>query len=131
MPQPQLDDRDILCPTGRGLGGSSAINFGSWLLGHREDFNQWADIVGDDTWKWDIQGGVKERFRKIEAIHDNLDDDQSRIVSRDAIKQHSTSGMVDLSYNQVWSTLEWQTFKAAEEFGVSWDVLRVGYTNIN
>lgn len=118
-PQPQLDGREIVCPCGRGLGGSSAINFSCWLLGHREDFNQWADVVGDDSWKWEGPGGVKERFGKIEALHANLDEQQAKIVSTEAIEQHSKDGMVDISYNQVWPELEWLTFKAATEFGVS------------
>jgi choline dehydrogenase-like flavoprotein len=117
-PQPQLDDREIACPCGRGLGGSSAINFCAWLLGHREDFNKWADVVGDDSWKWEGPNGVKERFRRIEALHTNLDEKQAKIVSKDAVEEHSKDGMVDLSYNQVWSELEWLSFKAVTEFGV-------------
>ncbi|KAG0644978.1 alcohol dehydrogenase [Hyphodiscus hymeniophilus] len=117
VPQPQLDGREIQCPCGRGLGGSSAVNFCCWLIGHREDFNTWADLVGDDAWKWEGQGGVKQRFRKIEAVHDNLDERQDKIVSKDAIKQHSQEGKVDVSYNQVWAELEWLSFSAAREFG--------------
>jgi choline dehydrogenase-like flavoprotein len=125
IPQPQLDGREIQCPRGRGLGGSSAINFCCWLIGHREDFNQWAEIVGDDAWSWEGHGGVKERFRKIEALHTNLDDKQATIVSKEAVEEHSKSGMVDLSYNQVWPELEWLSFKAAKEFGVSFNTFYV------
>lgn len=127
-PQPQLNDREIGCPCGRGLGGSSAINFCCWLIGHREDFNKWADLVGDDSWKWEGQRGVKQRFRKIEALHTNLDDQQAKIVSKEAIEQHSKNGLVDLSYNQIWPELEWLSFKAATEFGVGHKVSRIPYT---
>ena len=123
--QPQLDGREIQCARGRGLGGSSAINFCCWLIGHREDFNQWAEIVGDDAWSWEGHGGVKERFKKIEALHTNLDDEQATIVNKEAVKEHSKSGMVDLSYNQVWPELEWLSFKAAKEFGVRFNIFHV------
>ena len=125
IPQPQLNNRQIQCPRGRGLGGSSAINFCAWLIGHREDFNQWAEVVGDDAWRWEGQLGVKERFKKIEALHTNLNNEQATIVSKEAVEEHSKSGMVDVSYNEVWPELEWLSFKAAKEFGASLHTLPV------
>lgn len=119
IPQLHLDSRKIACPRGRGLGGSSAINFASWLIGHRDDFNQWAALVGDECWKWDGECGVKKRFRKIENLHANIDGQQADILSRDALAKHSKNGMVDLSFNQIWPELESLSFQAAKEFGVS------------
>lgn len=51
---------------GRGLGGSTAINFSCWIVGADEDFNEWAKKVGDETWKW---ANVKERLKKLETYH--------------------------------------------------------------
>jgi choline dehydrogenase-like flavoprotein len=118
-PQAHLDNRKIACPRGRGLGGSSAINFSCWLVGHKEDFNQWATLVGDDCWNWEGENGVKERFKKIENLHAETDPQQPDLFDQDALADHSRNGMVDLSYNRVWSKAESLTYQAAKEWGVS------------
>lgn len=119
IPQPQLDNRIISCPRGRGLGGSSAINFSCWLIGDKNDFNHWADLVDDPAWKWEGEGGVKKRFRKIENVHESLTDEQAKYVSRHALDQHSHDGMVDVSYPHIWSNLDFWAMEAGKEYGVS------------
>jgi choline dehydrogenase-like flavoprotein len=47
IPQAHLNGREIMCPRGRGLGSSSAIRFSRWLIGDKEDFNEWANLVDD------------------------------------------------------------------------------------
>lgn len=119
-PQNQLLGQEIPCARGRGLGGCSAINFSCWLLGHKEDFNEWANQVGDPCWKWEGEGGVKERFRRIENVHCEVNDEQARkYLDMEAQSLHSKNGAVDLSYDQIWTDLERTTFEAAEHLGVS------------
>jgi choline dehydrogenase len=43
VPQAALDGRLIPFPRGKGLGGSSAINAQLWTVGHRADYDGWAD----------------------------------------------------------------------------------------
>lgn len=62
-PEPGLDGRSIPYARGKGLGGSSILNFGVYLYGSGEDYNRWADLVGDESWKWD---NVKKSFAEIE-----------------------------------------------------------------
>lgn len=118
-PQKHLNGRKIACARGKGLGGSSAINFSCWLIGHREDFNEWAEQVQDPCWKWDGDGGVRNRFRKIENFHDELDDVQATIVDKEAQSNHATRGTVDLTFDTKWTHLETTTFAAVKEFGAS------------
>lgn len=118
IPQAQLDGREIACARGRGLGGSSAINFAAWLIGDREDFNEWAEKVDDPAWKWDGPGGVKQRFRKIENLNFEGNENQLSYLNKDAQNQHSKQGKVNLSYAQE-SQIATETFKAAKELGVS------------
>jgi len=117
-PQAHLDNRKIACPRGRGLGGSSAINFSCWLVGHKEDFNQWAALTGDDCWKWEGESGVKERFKKIENLHTESDLQRPHLFDQEALAAHSRIGKVDLSYNQVWLEAEALSYQAAKEWGV-------------
>jgi choline dehydrogenase len=51
VPQPELDDREIVFPCGRVLGGSAAINAMMVLRGHREDYEAWAES-GCSGWSW-------------------------------------------------------------------------------
>ena len=41
-PQPRLDDREVVFPRGRMLGGSAAMNAMMILRGHRADYDAWA-----------------------------------------------------------------------------------------
>lgn len=62
-PEPALNGRSVPYARGKGLGGSSIINFGVYLYGSSEDYNRWADLVGDDTWRWE---SVQKSFQEIE-----------------------------------------------------------------
>jgi len=66
VPQKHLKGQEIDYSRGKGLGGSTAINFSCWVIGADEDFNEWARKVDDDAWSWTR---VKERFKKIENYH--------------------------------------------------------------
>jgi choline dehydrogenase-like flavoprotein len=118
-PQTHLAGQQLPIIRGKGLGGSSAINYCCWLIGHKDDFNQWAAEVEDDAWKWEGPGGVKERFRKIERMQGELDEKTARYINREAQELHSKNGNVDISYNHLLGDLELNAFKAAEEIGVS------------
>ena len=52
-PQEHCAGREIDYARGRGMGGSSAINFGVYTIGARDDYNEWARIVNDDFFDWD------------------------------------------------------------------------------
>lgn len=40
-------------PRGRGLGGTSNLNFLAWIRGHPLDYDQWAEITGDKRWSYE------------------------------------------------------------------------------
>ena len=51
-PQPRLDDREVVFPRGRMLGGSAAMNAMMILRGHRSDYDAWA-AAGSTGWGWE------------------------------------------------------------------------------
>jgi choline dehydrogenase-like flavoprotein len=63
-PEPALGDRTITYTRGKGLGGSSILNFGVYLYGSGEDYNRWGEMVGDESWNWE---SVRRSFAEIET----------------------------------------------------------------
>ena len=52
-PDPGLNGRTLRYPRGKTLGGSSSINGMIYMRGQARDYDQWAQLTGDDDWRWD------------------------------------------------------------------------------
>jgi choline dehydrogenase-like flavoprotein len=63
-PQRHLDGRSIYNCGGKLLSGGSAINYGIWVRGHTEDFDQWARHVQDKRWSY---AGLLPYFKRSET----------------------------------------------------------------
>ena len=74
-PQHQLAGQTIDYSRGKGLGGSTAINFCGWTVGARDDFDEYAALVGDDHFEWE---NVKRCLRRIERVHPAIPDERLR-----------------------------------------------------
>jgi choline dehydrogenase len=61
-PEPGMNGREIYWPSGRTLGGSSAINGLIYIRGHRHDYDCWA-ALGNTGWSY---AEVLPYFRKLE-----------------------------------------------------------------
>ena len=64
-PEPNLDDRRLWWPRGKGLGGSSAINGMIYMRGHPQDYDEWRQM-GLPGWGWD---DVRPYFLTLERHH--------------------------------------------------------------
>jgi len=62
-PDEGLNGRSLRYPRGKTLGGCSSINGMIYMRGQSRDYEQWAQITGDDTWRWDE---VLPAFKKHE-----------------------------------------------------------------
>ncbi|MBV5299453.1 MAG: GMC family oxidoreductase N-terminal domain-containing protein [Rhodoferax sp.] len=51
-PDVGLNGRTLLYPRGKTLGGCSSINGMIYMRGQARDYDQWAQLVGDDAWRW-------------------------------------------------------------------------------
>lgn len=52
-PDAGLNGRTLRYPRGKTLGGSSSINGMIYMRGQSRDYDQWAQLTGDDAWRWD------------------------------------------------------------------------------
>ncbi len=52
-PDAGLNGRSLRYPRGKVLGGCSSINGMIYMRGQSRDYDQWAALTGDDTWRWD------------------------------------------------------------------------------
>jgi choline dehydrogenase len=80
-PEPQLDNRNIVWPRGKVLGGSSAINGLLAIRGQPDDYNGWRDL-GCIGWSW---SDVLPYFIRLENYE------------RGASNLHGTDGPLPLS----------------------------------
>ncbi|RTR02924.1 GMC family oxidoreductase [Halomonas nitroreducens] len=50
---PGLNGRSLIFPRGKTLGGCSSINGMLYMRGQARDYDGWAELTGDDAWRWD------------------------------------------------------------------------------
>jgi len=48
-----LGGRSLIYPRGKVLGGSSSINGMIYMRGQKGDYDHWAALTGDSSWRWD------------------------------------------------------------------------------
>ncbi|KAF4334882.1 alcohol oxidase [Fusarium beomiforme] len=72
-PVAALLGRRITLNSGKGLGGSSAINSGGWTRGAAADYDEWASLVGDERYSYE---GLLPWFKKSEHWFDDKNPDQ-------------------------------------------------------
>jgi len=52
-PSAGLNGRSLRYPRGKTLGGCSSINGMIYMRGQSRDYDQWAQVTGDDSWRWE------------------------------------------------------------------------------
>lgn len=62
-PQKELDGREIYWPRGKMLGGSSSMNAMMWVPGFPADYDEWAELAGEQ-WSY---AGIEPYLKRIEA----------------------------------------------------------------
>ncbi|KAL8936667.1 MAG: hypothetical protein Q9211_004071 [Gyalolechia sp. 1 TL-2023] len=95
VPQEHLQGREIAYTRGKGLGGSTAINFCVFTRGPKADYEQWARDVGDDTWTWNqTVERMKETFGRPE------DGYKAFVDISDSL--HGSNGPLHIGLPNVW-----------------------------
>lgn len=101
----------------RGLGGSTSVNFSCWTLGARDDYEEIARIVEDDSWNW---ANAQSRYKRIESYHGapaEVPQKMEKYLSPD-LKNHGSNGPIRVGFPQVWERSLMQGMDAFFEAGV-------------
>ena len=62
-PSPKVNNRSLILPMGKVVGGGSSVNASVWARGHKNDFDLWAAETGDPGWSY---ARVLEIYKRIE-----------------------------------------------------------------
>ncbi|MDB5777508.1 MAG: choline dehydrogenase [Herbaspirillum sp.] len=65
-----LNNRSLIYPRGKVLGGSSSINGMIYMRGQTQDYRKWADLTDDESWSWE---NVLPLFKKSEDFYKGAD----------------------------------------------------------
>ncbi|MEZ5662535.1 MAG: GMC family oxidoreductase N-terminal domain-containing protein [Burkholderiaceae bacterium] len=106
-PDEGLNGRRLRYPRGKTLGGCSSINGMIYMRGQARDYNGWADLTGDDQWRWAqclLDFRAHEHHHRMDAASQGLSDPAFA-----ALHGHKSAG----------STGEWRV----EKQRLRWDVL--------
>jgi len=69
-----MDKKTSYWPRGKLLGGSSNLNYMMYVRGSPHDYNEWAQISGDDSWKYENVLGYFKKSEDYRGVYTNLPD---------------------------------------------------------
>lgn len=98
-PQEGLNGRKLPWPRGKVLGGTSALNFMTWVRANREDYDDW-EALGNRGWGWD---GLLPFFKKSETFHPPSDAVRDEYSATHDAGSLGTSGPIHISYSTNYS----------------------------
>lgn len=113
-PDPGLNNRSLLYPRGKTLGGCSSINGMIYMRGQARDYDGWAQTLKDDEWAWK---SCLESFKQHES-HFRLD---AIAFTEDSFKTkyyHGSGGEWRVEKQRLrWEILD-AFAQAAQEYGI-------------
>ncbi|KAF2096062.1 alcohol oxidase [Rhizodiscina lignyota] len=96
-PQENFLHRQADYSRGKTLGGTSVINFMVWSRGPRDDYEEWAERVGDSDFNWT---NAERLYKSIEG-YDVNSGEMSEYFKPDPLV-HGTSGPISIENGQIW-----------------------------
>jgi choline dehydrogenase-like flavoprotein len=86
---------------GKGLGGSTSINFSCWTIGPDQDHDEIARLVGDEEWNWP---NAQQRYKRLESYHGAPPDVPSNYKKYldPCPENHGYDGPINVGFPRVW-----------------------------
>ncbi|KAJ0117388.1 hypothetical protein J7T55_003802 [Diaporthe amygdali] len=98
-PQAGLGGRTLPWPRGKGLGGTSLLNFMTWNRASKQDYDAW-ERLGCKGWGWD---GIIPFLKKSEKFHAPSQETQVADKAYYDASGFGTSGPINVSYATEYS----------------------------
>jgi choline dehydrogenase len=113
-----LNGRSLKYPRGKVLGGCSSINGMIYMRGQSRDYDRWAELTGDDAWRWDNclpDFMAHEDHYKYDSLSRSPDKEFERFHAKNTRRQQASSrGLADRGLGGEWRV---------EKQRLRWDVL--------
>lgn len=110
-----MNDRVLDYSRGRGLGGSTAINFAAYTVGPKDDYDRWAELVDDESFNW--ENSVKRR-KTFENYQFDVKDKSYEAYWRPERSLHGEKGELHVGVPDVWENSMTTLMDAAQEAGL-------------
>jgi choline dehydrogenase-like flavoprotein len=98
VPQEHCLNREIDYSRGQALGGSSTINVSVFTVGAKDDYNEWARLVGNDAFKWK---NMQRRFKALETFYYNVPEGGEKYAAPQ-VSGHGHDGPIYVGYAHEW-----------------------------
>lgn len=98
-PQESCDGRELDFSRGRGLGGSSAVNFSVYAVGAEDDYEQWASLVDDKNFGWQQ---MQSRFKSLETFDGSINVPANKKYACPRQQDHGSQGGLTIGYAKEW-----------------------------
>ncbi|KAB2570007.1 Dehydrogenase patE [Lasiodiplodia theobromae] len=117
-PQAGADGRTFHYARGKCLGGSSALNFMIYQRGTQQCYDEWAELLGDDSWSWaNTQSHFQNSFTFTAPDDAKRGSNVTTSYNADAFAA-STSGPVQVGYSNFVSAAATWLEKGMEAVGI-------------
>ncbi|KAK6521933.1 hypothetical protein TWF281_002508 [Arthrobotrys megalospora] len=93
--QDGLGGRKLEWARGKALGGSSAINFFTWMRGNKQDYDSWEGL-GNKGWGWE---SMLPFFKKVETFIQPGPEQEKHKLDYHR-ESHGSSGFIQTSYSK-------------------------------
>lgn len=98
VPQENCNGRQIDYSQDKVL-GSTAINFSVFIVRARDDYDEWATVVGDELYKWDR---MQPRFRRLETFDTTISDPKNAKYAGPKSSDHGSQGALRVGFASEW-----------------------------
>lgn len=99
-------------PRGKVLGGSSAINYMVYVRGQSSEYDDWAEIVGDDEWSGANMKHYMMKHQSLEPLNEGL---QGKTSFPFVVSNHGSGGPIRTSFPDAVTPLDDALLAAGEE----------------
>ncbi len=127
-PADGLNGRTLRYPRGKTLGGCSSINGMIYMRGQARDYERWADVTGEDAWRWDnvLPDFMRhEDHYKLDEGAPPVDEAFARLhghKSPDASQKQGNNGLMGGEWRVEKQRLRWDILddfaQAAQQAGI-------------